>query len=69
MYGARTDNRLIGSDIAIVLADVIFANVMEIISQCRINLKVKNSFLEIFSRTYEKTAWGQILDSMSYNVV
>ncbi len=64
-YGHLTHNPNIGPDIAIVLADIIFSNAMEIIYSVRIDLKVKNRFLEIFSKTYEKTAWGQILDSLN----
>jgi len=64
-YSQVTSNPLIGQDIASVLADVIFSCCIEIISGVDIRHNVKDSFLEVFSRTYEKTAWGQILDSLN----
>jgi geranylgeranyl diphosphate synthase type I len=64
-YAQVTGINTIGADAAIVLADVIFANVIEIISRANIKGDEKNRFLSIFAGTYEKTAWGQILDSLS----
>lgn len=64
-YAQVTGINTIGADIAIVLADVIFSNVIEIISRADVKLFDKNRFLAVFSKTYEKTAWGQILDSLS----
>jgi geranylgeranyl diphosphate synthase type I len=64
-YSHLTSNPLIGQDIASVLADVIFSCCIEIISGADIRHDVKDSFLEVFARTYEKTAWGQILDSLN----
>ncbi|MCP4132562.1 MAG: polyprenyl synthetase family protein [bacterium] len=63
-YSHMTHTENIGSDIAIVLADVLFSNCLEIIAEAKMGLKVKNEFLKIFSRTYEMTAWGQVLDSL-----
>lgn len=64
-YALVTGINTIGADVAIVLADVIFSNVIEIISRADVKLVDKNRFLSVFSRTYEKTAWGQVLDSLS----
>jgi geranylgeranyl diphosphate synthase type I len=60
----RTHNKGIGNDIAIILADVLFSNAIEIIGIARINPRVKSDFLLLFAKTYELTAWGQILDSL-----
>jgi len=64
-YGAVSFNKDIGNDIGIVLADVLFSNSLEIISDAKIDLEIKNRFLKLFSKTYEMTAWGQILDSLN----
>jgi len=64
-YARITGINTIGADVAIVLADVIFSNALEIISRADVKPDEKNRFLSIFSGTYEKTAWGQILDSLS----
>ncbi len=61
-FSHLTGNKNIGSDTALILADVLFANSLEIIGNAEINLKVKNEFLKIFASTYEMTAWGQVLD-------
>lgn len=63
-YGPLTANRHIGSDVALILADVLAFNAVEIIGAARIPPKIKNEFLKIFAGTYELTAWGQILDSL-----
>ncbi len=63
-YSHLTHNPDIGSDVAIVLADVMFSNAVELICSCNIRKKEKDEFLKIFARTYEMTAWGQILDSL-----
>ena len=65
MYGASTVNAAIGTDIASVLADVIFSCAIELISGADVKPPYKNSFLAVFSKTYEMTAWGQILDSLN----
>lgn len=64
-YEAVTGINTTGADVAIVLADVIFSNVIEIVSRADVKPVDKNRFLSVFSSTYEKTAWGQILDSLS----
>lgn len=61
-FGSMTYNENIGSDISLVLADVLFANSLEIISGSEVSPRVKNKFLRVFSDTYEITAWGQVLD-------
>ncbi len=61
----RTFNKRIGEDIALVIGDILFAAVIEIIAKSDINLKTKNLFLGNFSKCYELTGWGQILDSIS----
>lgn len=64
-YSHLTLNPSIGQDIASVTADILFSCCIEIISGTGIRHDVKDRFLEIFSKTYERTAWGQILDSMN----
>ena len=64
-YGARTSNRLIGNDLALVMADVLFANCIEIISAVQMPSSIKDTYLSVFAGTYEMTAWGQILDSLN----
>ena len=64
-YSSLTNNKLIGQDIASVTADILFSLSIEIISGLNIRHDIKDRFLEIFSKTYEKTAWGQILDSLN----
>jgi geranylgeranyl diphosphate synthase type I len=64
-YSPFTNNKLIGQDIASVTADILFSLSIEIISGLNIRHNIKDRFLKIFSKTYEKTAWGQILDSLN----
>ena len=64
-YSHLTSNPLIGQDIASVTADILFSCCIEIISSTDIRHDVKDRFLDVFSKTYEKTAWGQILDSLN----
>jgi geranylgeranyl diphosphate synthase type I len=64
-YSHLTSNTLIGQDIASVTADILFSCCIEIISGTDIRHDVKDRFLEIFAKTYERTAWGQILDSLN----
>lgn len=64
-YSSVTKNSLIGTDIASVLADVMFSSAIDIICGAKLRDRVKVSYMEVFSRTYEKTAWGQILDSLN----
>ncbi|MBN1534126.1 MAG: polyprenyl synthetase family protein [Spirochaetes bacterium] len=63
-YSSYTLNGGIGNDIAIILADIIFADSLEIISGIAAPRAVKDRFLQVFSRTYQVTAWGQLLDSL-----
>ncbi len=63
-YSGYTYNESIGSDIAIVLADVIMSNALEIINESDMKPAVRKKFLRVFSMTYEMTAWGQILDTL-----
>lgn len=63
-YSGYTYNESIGSDVAIVLADVIMSNALEIITESNIKPAVRKKFLRVFSMTYEMTAWGQILDTL-----
>ncbi len=65
MYAKSSSNKAIGTDIASVLADVIFSCAIELICSARVRPAYRNSFLEVFSKTYEMTAWGQILDSLN----
>lgn len=64
-YSSVTTNPLIGTDIASVLADIIFSSAIDIICGAKLRDKIKISYMQVFSRTYEKTAWGQILDSLN----
>ncbi|MCL1864985.1 MAG: polyprenyl synthetase family protein [Spirochaetes bacterium] len=64
-YSSFSNNTLIGQDIASVTADILFSLSVEIISESKIRYDIKDRFLKIFSQTYEKTAWGQILDSLN----
>ncbi len=60
----RTHNKMIGNDITLILGDVLFSNAIEIIGNARIDPRVKSDFLLLFAKTYELTAWGQMLDSL-----
>ncbi len=64
-YSGVTINPLVGNDVALVLADVLFANCIEIISTIKLPADIKDVYLSIFAKTYEMTAWGQILDSLN----
>ncbi len=63
-YSEYTFNESIGSDIAIVLADVIMSNAIEIVAAAEIKPAIRKKFLKVFAMTYETTAWGQILDTL-----
>jgi len=60
-----TYNNRIGEDIGLVLGDILFMDVICLIAQSRIPQRVIIRFLEAFSKCYELTGWGQILDSLS----
>lgn len=64
MYGRLSLNPAIGTDIASVLADVIFSCAVDLVGSAEVRAAYKNRFLRVFSKTYEMTAWGQILDSL-----
>ena len=64
-FSKHTNNINIGTDIALVLSDILFTNAIEIISNTKMNIRIKDEFLKIFAWTYELTAWGQILDSIN----
>lgn len=61
-YSSRTNSPSPGEDTAAIIADIMFANAVEIISSVNLPSITKDSFLTMFSRTYEMTALGQILD-------
>jgi len=64
-YRGLTHNENLGSDIALVLADILFSNAIEIILSARVKRTVRDEFMRIFSSTYETTAFGQVLDSLN----
>jgi geranylgeranyl diphosphate synthase, type I len=51
-----------GSDVALVAGDMLYFNAIEMIARVRFNQKIKDAFLMMFSRTYEMTSIGQIMD-------
>ncbi len=57
-----TRNQGIGSDVALVAADVLFCDALQLVLGAKMERTAKESFLRLFARTYERTAWGQILD-------
>lgn len=61
-YSGNSFNKTIGQDVAVIVADVLFSNALELVSSAPLCSKVKNRFMSIFASTYEKTAMGQILD-------
>ncbi len=63
-YSSYTRNTSIGNDISLILADVLFSDAVEIISGLSFRGGIKDRFLGAFSRTYQVTAWGQLLDSL-----
>ena len=65
LYGENSHNRNIGNDLALVLADILFAAAVEIIAASSVPPRVKDRFLGIFASTYEVTAWGQVLDILN----
>ncbi|HSV96247.1 MAG TPA: polyprenyl synthetase family protein [Spirochaetota bacterium] len=61
-FAGLTRNSCIGSDVALVAADVLFCDALQLILGAKIDGAARESFLGLFARTYERTAWGQILD-------
>jgi geranylgeranyl diphosphate synthase type I len=64
-YCGRTYNANVGTDVAMIMGDVLFSNALELVSNADICNRARNRFLSIFAGTYEMTAWGQILDSLN----
>lgn len=64
-YSRLTYSETIGADTALVLADVLFANALELINNTRFSGTAKRRFMHYFAMTYEKTAMGQILDILN----
>lgn len=64
-FGGGSHNRNIGSDLALILADVLFAGALKIICESNVPHRAKDRFMKIFSDTYEITAWGQVLDILN----
>jgi geranylgeranyl diphosphate synthase type I len=59
-----TRSGTIGRDVAIVYADILFSMALELAGKAEVSRRVFGDFLAIFSRTYERTALGQILDTL-----
>ncbi len=64
-YAGLTGNDSLGSDIALVLADVMFSNALQIVYSARAGKGARDRFVRIFADTYETTAFGQVLDSLN----
>ena len=64
-YRGLTGNDSLGSDIALVMADVMFSNALRIIYSARTGSRSRERFIRIFADTYERTAFGQVLDSLN----
>ncbi len=62
LYGKRTHDEAIGSHIALILGDVLFANALEILGDTGISPRLKHRFVKNLASTLEITAWGQTLD-------
>jgi len=61
-YGMRSHDEAIGSHIALILGDVLFANALEIVGAAGISPRLKDRFMKNLSATLEVTAWGQSMD-------
>ncbi len=68
LYKKKTLNENIGADIGIVVGDILFTLALKIIAESKIDINIKNIFLKYFSKCYEITSWGQILDSLSSQI-
>jgi len=64
-YSSYTYNKEIGKEIALVVGDILFANVIEFIAKIPLDKDIKNRFLSYFGRCYALTGYGQILDSLA----
>ena len=56
-YGAS-----FGADVASIIADVLFANALSLAARADICNRARRRFLSAFAASYEKTAFGQIMD-------
>lgn len=61
-YSRYSKSPSLGSDVAIVMADILFALALELISSAKFESAIKDAFFRLFSETYARTAYGQILD-------
>lgn len=61
-FSGDTINPGVGADVALVAADVLFCDALRLVLGARIEGSLKEKFLRLFADTYERTAWGQILD-------
>ncbi len=61
-YVRYSKNPSIGSDVALVMADILFALALELVAAAQFGCPEKDAFLRLFAETYERTAYGQILD-------
>ena len=61
-FASGSFNDSIGNDTALIMADVLFANALEIINAASPGKTIKERFIRVFAMTYERTAFGQILD-------
>ncbi|HPA72110.1 MAG TPA: polyprenyl synthetase family protein [Spirochaetota bacterium] len=57
-----TRNPRVGSDVALVMADMLMTGALELVAAAGIDPAMKDRFLRLFAETYERTARGQILD-------
>ena len=64
-YAAKTRSKNIGTDIAVITADVLFSNALELAAGADICNRARRRFFSVFADTYEMTAWGQILDILN----
>ncbi|MDR3237423.1 MAG: polyprenyl synthetase family protein [Spirochaetia bacterium] len=64
-YAPLTYNKNIGADVAVIAADVLFSNALELTAAADICNRARRRFLSVFAETYEMTAWGQILDILN----
>lgn len=67
LYGKDSHNPGIGNDIALILGDVLMANLHEIVGAAAIPPRSKDRFMSLIGRMLEITAWGQILDVLNSN--
>lgn len=61
-YARYSKNASVGNDVALVMADILFALAVELIAEAKFGGTQKDAFLRLFAETYARTAYGQILD-------